>query len=409
MCSFAPPRFPCRFLADRGVRACHVDGDTRPADRTAALRGLKAGLVDVVSSVGVLSEGFDEPAVSCVVLLRPTTSRGLYIQQVGRGLRCRAAVTAAVTGETQAGAFDEPLRAGGIRALCTRARPGELSSGDDDAAEDTEDELRLRAAAAEALAEKTACVVIDMVGNVGRFGAVLGPGPSCEWEVSVTDSRVQSGLASGLACGDDKGPSGGGECGGGGGSSGGAQALKALKRPRPPLARCGGCSAVFHQRAARCLGCGARVENSSAAARRGALKDLRAFRAADNAGANANVNAAGNAVPFGGSGSKGLPRAAPEPKGCDAHRAGVGHRADSGYQTRDDQYRAGGARGDSSPPAEPPVKPCPTGSCGLVGKRGLGSSGASSVGALHPPPPPVAAVTRPPLPLSLLLRRDLPR
>jgi len=45
--------------------------------------------------VSVISEGFDAPSVSCVVLLRPTRSRGLYVQQVGRGLRSFGAGAAA--------------------------------------------------------------------------------------------------------------------------------------------------------------------------------------------------------------------------------------------------------------------------------------------------------------------------
>ena len=48
----------------------------------ATLERLRLGDTLVVSSVAVLSEGFDEPLVSCVLLLRPTESRGLYIQQV---------------------------------------------------------------------------------------------------------------------------------------------------------------------------------------------------------------------------------------------------------------------------------------------------------------------------------------
>ena len=65
------------------MRAAHVDGDTARPAQDAALAALRDGRLDVVTSVGTLSEGFDEPAVSCVVLLRPTHSRGLYIQQVG--------------------------------------------------------------------------------------------------------------------------------------------------------------------------------------------------------------------------------------------------------------------------------------------------------------------------------------
>ena len=48
---------------------------------------MACGALRVLCSVGVVSEGYDEPSISAVVLLRPTASKGLYVQQVGRGLR----------------------------------------------------------------------------------------------------------------------------------------------------------------------------------------------------------------------------------------------------------------------------------------------------------------------------------
>ena len=73
-----------------GVSVAHVDGTTPKGERDAGLGPhgtLARGEVDVVCNVGVLTEGFDCPAVSCVVLARPTQSRALYLQMVGRGLR----------------------------------------------------------------------------------------------------------------------------------------------------------------------------------------------------------------------------------------------------------------------------------------------------------------------------------
>jgi superfamily II DNA or RNA helicase len=75
------------FLA-AGISAAHVDGATPAPARDRIFEDVRAGRVSVLSSVGVISEGYDEPSVSCIVLLRPTASRGLYVQQVGRGLRC---------------------------------------------------------------------------------------------------------------------------------------------------------------------------------------------------------------------------------------------------------------------------------------------------------------------------------
>ncbi len=72
---------------EAGIPAAAVDGTTSLSVRDAVYARLKAGAVLVLSSVGVIAEGFDEPQVAAVLLLRPTASRGLYVQQVGRGLR----------------------------------------------------------------------------------------------------------------------------------------------------------------------------------------------------------------------------------------------------------------------------------------------------------------------------------
>jgi len=48
---------------------------------------LDSGKIKVLSNCQILSEGWDQPKVSCVILARPTKSYGLYIQQIGRTLR----------------------------------------------------------------------------------------------------------------------------------------------------------------------------------------------------------------------------------------------------------------------------------------------------------------------------------
>jgi len=70
-----------------GWRAVAASGSTEPAARDAAINGLATGAVQVLCSCDLISEGLDVPAVSTVILLRPTKSLGLYLQQVGRGLR----------------------------------------------------------------------------------------------------------------------------------------------------------------------------------------------------------------------------------------------------------------------------------------------------------------------------------
>jgi superfamily II DNA or RNA helicase len=70
-----------------GVLAEHIDGQTPPEDRKRILAGLAAGTIDIVSNCAVLTEGWDSPEVSCLVLARPTKSLGRYRQMVGRVLR----------------------------------------------------------------------------------------------------------------------------------------------------------------------------------------------------------------------------------------------------------------------------------------------------------------------------------
>jgi superfamily II DNA or RNA helicase len=80
-----------RFMADQfqklGVNAVAVWGES-PADvRQRALQDLAAGTVKVVFSVDIFNEGVDVPAVDTVLMLRPTESGTLFLQQLGRGLR----------------------------------------------------------------------------------------------------------------------------------------------------------------------------------------------------------------------------------------------------------------------------------------------------------------------------------
>lgn len=74
-------------LRARGIKAEHVDGTTDPDERRAILRRLKTGETTWVCNCAVLTEGFDEPSISCVLIGRPTKFHGLYVQMVGRGTR----------------------------------------------------------------------------------------------------------------------------------------------------------------------------------------------------------------------------------------------------------------------------------------------------------------------------------
>jgi superfamily II DNA or RNA helicase len=70
-----------------GVPAGVIHGDM-PSDRRAeVLAAFREGRLAALTNVAVLTEGFDDPGVSCVAMARPTRSEGLYAQCVGRGTR----------------------------------------------------------------------------------------------------------------------------------------------------------------------------------------------------------------------------------------------------------------------------------------------------------------------------------
>lgn len=89
--AFLPTVRTSELLADalraRGIKAEHVDGMTPTEERRAILRRLHTGETTWVTNCAVLTEGFDEPSISCVLIGRPTKFHGLYVQMVGRGTR----------------------------------------------------------------------------------------------------------------------------------------------------------------------------------------------------------------------------------------------------------------------------------------------------------------------------------
>lgn len=71
-----------------GLSASHIDGES--PDRREILQRFANWDFDVLSNAMLLTEGFDDPGIDCVVVLRPTRSRPLYAQMVGRGTRTAA-------------------------------------------------------------------------------------------------------------------------------------------------------------------------------------------------------------------------------------------------------------------------------------------------------------------------------
>ncbi len=72
---------------DFGIPASVVTGKTSTDDRKQMYSDLRNGVIKILVSIQVLTEGFDEPCVQCIIMARPTKSRSLYVQCVGRGAR----------------------------------------------------------------------------------------------------------------------------------------------------------------------------------------------------------------------------------------------------------------------------------------------------------------------------------
>jgi ATP-dependent helicase IRC3 len=68
-----------------GIAAEKIDGKTK--ERQLLLERFQSGSLQVLTNYGVLTEGFDDPGVACILMARPTTSPLVYTQCIGRGLR----------------------------------------------------------------------------------------------------------------------------------------------------------------------------------------------------------------------------------------------------------------------------------------------------------------------------------
>jgi ATP-dependent helicase IRC3 len=88
---FTPTVVFAHCMADafnaQGIRAEALSGETPAEERRGILRRLKSGATRIVANCAVLTEGFDEPSIDCVIVARPTRSKPLYIQMIGRGTR----------------------------------------------------------------------------------------------------------------------------------------------------------------------------------------------------------------------------------------------------------------------------------------------------------------------------------
>jgi superfamily II DNA or RNA helicase len=70
-----------------GIPSAHIEADTPLEERQKIIRGLEENRIKIISNVGCLTTGVDIPAVSCIIMARPTKSYMLHIQCLGRATR----------------------------------------------------------------------------------------------------------------------------------------------------------------------------------------------------------------------------------------------------------------------------------------------------------------------------------
>jgi superfamily II DNA or RNA helicase/diadenosine tetraphosphate (Ap4A) HIT family hydrolase len=86
-CSQRHANFMAEFFNAKGLRAVAVHAGNESAPRTTSLQQLAGGELDVIFSVDMFNEGVDVPNIDTVLMLRPTESTVVWMQQFGRGLR----------------------------------------------------------------------------------------------------------------------------------------------------------------------------------------------------------------------------------------------------------------------------------------------------------------------------------
>lgn len=85
-----------KMFNDNDIPTRHIDGTTKASDRDDAVEQFKNGNIKVICNVDLISEGFDVPDCQTVIMLRPTKSLGLYIQQSMRSMRYKDGKTAVI-------------------------------------------------------------------------------------------------------------------------------------------------------------------------------------------------------------------------------------------------------------------------------------------------------------------------
>lgn len=131
-CSLRHADETARAFRDAGIRAEVISSRTPPDQRRRIMGDFRAGALDVLCNVGIISEGISIDDVSCCILLRPTESHALYWQQAMRCMRYQpgkqAIILDCVGNYTRNPMPDEPVEWSLLQSPCKK--PLQNSVGD---------------------------------------------------------------------------------------------------------------------------------------------------------------------------------------------------------------------------------------------------------------------------------------
>lgn len=85
--SIESSRMTAKEFQENGYKSAHLDGTTPTKERDRIVEAFRNGEIDILCNVDLFGEGFDVPDCECVILLRPTKSLTLHIQQSMRSMR----------------------------------------------------------------------------------------------------------------------------------------------------------------------------------------------------------------------------------------------------------------------------------------------------------------------------------
>ncbi len=85
--SIAHSKHIANIFRQNGVPSGHIDSEQNELERETQLANLNSGKIKVLSNCQILTEGWDQPNISCVIIARPTKSYPMYLQMIGRTLR----------------------------------------------------------------------------------------------------------------------------------------------------------------------------------------------------------------------------------------------------------------------------------------------------------------------------------